>query len=115
LTAWRRRNSAHLTTPRKSLLLQLLHERLSELLHLRFDDEVAVRLIRVATEILLVIVLGHPEVRCRRDFRDDRIGPHLGLAEPFDDLLGDFFLLFRVMKDHGAVLRTDVVALAVER
>lgn len=60
---------------RSSGLLQLFQELLAELRDFRRHHELAVRLVRVALEVLLVIILGDVEGGRRRNLRHDRIAP----------------------------------------
>ena len=86
---------------------------MSELSDLWRDDGGAVWLVWVVGEIFLVIIFGRPEFVERGDLGDNRsvinaLGGDLG-----DGLVGDALLFVRMIKDRGAVGRTDVAALAV--
>ena len=61
-------------------------------------------------QVLLVIVLGRPELRSRDDFGDNRAFE--GFLRRIARCTGVGFLLGRVEKDRGAVLVADVGTLA---
>src|SRR5581483_1595468 len=88
---------------------------LPELRHLRRNHELAIRLLGITLEVLLVIALGQVELRRRRDLGHDRRRKRLVGGEFADELLGLLLLRPGVVEDRGAVLRADVVALAVGR
>lgn len=88
---------------------------LAELGDLGCDDELAVALVRVAREVFLVIVLSRVERVNGRNFGHNRVIPELGSGDVGDFVLGDSFLLRRVIEDGRAVLCAHVIALAIER
>src|SRR5262245_45505933 len=99
--------------PTPSGFAQPRRERLAELRHLGADHERAVALVRVALEVVLVVVLGAPVVVHRLQFGDDttfEFGVDL-----VDHRLRDRTLRVVVVVDAGAVLRSNVVALSVQR
>src|SRR4051812_44926088 len=59
------------------LLLEPVEELLAELGDLRGDDRHAIRLVRVALEVIPVILLRRIELGERHDFRHHGIGPEL--------------------------------------
>ena len=87
---------------------------LAELGDFRRYDELAVRLIRVALEIFLVIAFGDVKHRRRHNLGHDGIAPEPGAVELRDDVFRERFLFRRVIEDRRTVLGADVVALTVE-
>src|SRR5205814_7496270 len=69
----------------------------------------------VLLEILLMIVLGGPELAGGDDLGHDRAVPLARARDALLHALGDLPLLVVVIEDGGAVLRADVVVLAVHR
>src|SRR4051812_41287009 len=70
---------------------------------------------RVALQVVLVLALGAVPRRRRLDGRRDRPRPRARRVHPRDHALGDRALLGRLREDRRAVLRPDVVPLAVAR
>ena len=85
----------------------------AEFLELWGDDDLAVRIgIAFAGEIFLVVILGLVPFGQRFDGGDDRRRTiRLGA---FDRGAGFCFLFGRMRKDRRAILRADLIALAVE-
>ena len=91
----------------------LLLQRLLNLLHLRTDDRLAVRLPGIFVVVILVVRLGLVEFFQRHDLRDDRrLEVRLRLQLGF---LGGQLLRLAAVKNDRAVLRAAVRALAVQR
>lgn len=66
-------------------------------------------------QIFLVVVFGRIERVLRNDLGDDGLIPDTGLVERFLGFLGLRQLLFGVIEDSGAILRSDVRSLPVFR
>lgn len=86
-----------------------------QLRQLRRNHGQAIPLLGVVAEVALMILFGRAVVGDWRDFGDDRLVPELLAIEFGDHLARGLLLLRRVREDHGAVLRPDVGALAIER
>src|ERR1051325_258536 len=69
--------------------------------------------VRIPLQVILVVVLGRPELAERHDLCRDRARPLRPRA--LHGALRGLALLLIVVEDRGAVLRPDVVALAVRR
>src|SRR5207248_10870102 len=68
----------------------------------------------VLLQVLLVVILGGPEGAGGDDLGDDLALPFAGAGDLVLDAFGGLSLLVVVVEDRGAVLRADVVTLAVE-
>ena len=88
-------------------------EFLAELGDFGGDHKLAVGLVGIVFEIILMVILGAVEDIQRGDFGDDGVGPQVGGVEFGADGLRRFLLRLIVIEDGRAVLRADVVALAV--
>ncbi len=95
-------------------LSQFFCKELGELFQLWSDDELAIGVVRIVCEIVLVSRWSWIKMLKRFDFSDD-IVPNFFAGEVFDDFFGNHFLIVVVVKDGGAILRADIVALTVER
>jgi hypothetical protein len=73
---------------------------LAEFLDLRFYDERAVGLVRIAAVVVAVVSLCRKERGCLFDLRDDGIGPESLGGEFADDLFRRRALLLRVVEDR---------------
>src|SRR6185437_3918683 len=69
--------------------------------------------VRVTLEIILMLRLGLPEIRNRRQFRHHLAGPQAGGLDVGDGVLGDLKLLQAGVENRRAVAGADVVALPV--
>src|SRR5689334_10642887 len=98
-----------------SRFFQSIKKRLPRLRDFRCDHDLAVRLIRVPRVVRLVILLSRIEDRKGNELSDDWIVPRLVLLELGDRVLGRLLLLRRVIQNHRSILRSDVVALSIER
>src|SRR2546425_5392474 len=95
------------------LLLEERGELLLQPQHLRQVVEDDVRLVGVAGEIVLVILLRGIEVLERRHLGDDRTREDVGLVQLIDIGLCGLFLVFVPVEDRRTVLAPHVGALAV--
>src|SRR5512146_2843476 len=98
--------------PRGSGAAAPRREGLAELLHLRCDDEGAIAGVGMALEVALVVGLGRPPVVLGLDLGD---GANAVRGQFGDDLSRDAHLLVAMRVDARAVLRADIVALAIRR
>lgn len=99
---------------KRGLLGDEVGELLAELRDLGGDHELAVALTRIAREVLLVVILGGVEGLEREDLRHHRVRPELLGFELTDDFQRCRLLFGQGGEDGGAVLRADIIALAVE-
>ncbi len=67
------------------------------------------------TQVVLVVLLSAIPGRSGFDARGNRTLPAPRRGDTRDDTFRDRLLLLRLRKDRRAVLRPDVVALAIER
>src|SRR5690606_37602574 len=91
--------------------LHVLSEALAHLVDLRHGDRETVALSGVLGEKVLVVLLRRIEIAQRGDLRDDLTVPPLG--RPRAGGLEEIALGLVCVVHRGAVLRADVVALAV--
>src|SRR5436853_5222336 len=98
----------------KELLLVERGELLLQPLHLRQVVEDDVRLVGVAGEIVLVILLRGIEVLERRHLGDDRTRENVGLVQLIDIGLWGIFLGLVPVEERGRVLAPHIRALAVQ-
>src|SRR5262245_54970437 len=108
------RSSSASSVSLRSLFLQFFRKILRELSDLRHRHADDVRLPRVSGGVVVMVLLGLVKrfqrfVRCR-----DRAGKGFGVGQLLDVRLGDAPLVIVRVKDRGAVLRADVVALAIQ-
>src|ERR671911_78061 len=87
---------------------------LAKLGHLRRDNNLAVRLKPVVSEVILVVVLGDVEFVERLHLGHDRVAPDTLGLQIGDHPFRDAPLLIVVVEDHRPVLRPHVRALAVQ-
>lgn len=100
-------------------LLKLLRfvefrELLAEVLYLGSIIHHDVRIVGMLRGVILVIVFGGVEGGIGIQLRYDRGAEDFGLIELIDVGLGDLLLIFRGVKNCGAVLRAVVGALAIQ-
>ena len=95
------------------LLLQFLAVVLSQLRNFRLDHYPAIRLSGILGVIILVIILRFVEVAIRYYLGDDRFLPDFRLVELLDNLTGNLFLFWVVIKYSRAVLGSHIASLAV--
>src|SRR4030042_476326 len=86
-----------------------------DLLELRIDDGVALRLCAVGLVVFLVVVLRGPEPIQRLHGGHDGRAVLTRTVEPFDELTCGIPLSVIGIEDHRTILRTDVVALPIGR
>src|SRR5207253_3020171 len=96
------------------LAFQTLAEVRAQLLHLGQRHRLDVALFRMQLGVVLVVRLGLEEFRQRLEPRHDGRVENRRRVELADIPLGDTLLLVVGVENRGAVLRADVVALAVE-
>src|SRR5437667_1920970 len=95
------------------LLLQFLAVGLSQLRNFRLDHYPAIGLSVILGVIILVIILRFVEVAIGYHRCDDRFLPDFRLVELLDNLTGNFFLFWVVVKYSRAVLGSHIASLAV--
>src|SRR5437667_7407514 len=95
----------------RRLLLQFLAVVLSQLRNLRLDYYAAVRLSGILGVIILVIILRFVEVVIGYHLGDDRFLPDFRLVELLDNLTGNPFLFWVVIKYSRAVLGSHIASL----
>src|SRR5882672_8548423 len=93
--------------------LQPFLKRLSHFLHLGNRARADVWLIRIQSDVILVIFFGRIEAGEGLEGCDDRILEGLGIIQLLDISGGDFFLVFVLVEDGRTILMADVVSLAV--
>ena len=96
------------------MLFQLVEEKLAEFGYFGGDDSHAIWLERITREIIAMIIFSGVEFGEGGNLGDDGIVPYLRRLDLSDDLFGGRLLFGRVIKDGGAVLSSDIGALAVE-
>src|SRR5205807_8363581 len=96
-------------------LLQLLAVVLSQLRNFRRDDYPEIRLSGNLGVIILVIILRFVEVAIRYHLGDDRFLPDFRLVELLNNLTGNLFLFWVVIKYSRAVLGSHIASLAIVR
>ena len=79
------------------------------------DDNRAVALTRVVGKVVLVVLLRREELLKFGHFRDDRVPVQLLRRDFVNHLLGNRLLFRAVVEDGGAILRSRIRALSVER
>ena len=95
------------------LLLQFLAVVLSQLRNFRLDYYPAIGLSGILGVIVLVIILRFVKVAIRYYLGDDRFLPDFRLVELLDNLTGNLFLFWVVIKYSRAVLGSHIASLAV--
>ena len=99
----------------KELFFQQLQKVFAELGHLRRNHSLTIRLELIVREIFLVIIFGDVELVNGGYFCNDGTAPDLLGIQIADEILGNFLLLRRVIKNGRAVLRANIPALTVQR
>src|SRR5574343_1462360 len=90
-------------------------ENLAQFVRLRRHHGEAIALLRIASKILVVIFLGLKKGDGRSYFGDDGRTPDPLAIETADHRFGDSLLAGIMEKDGRAVLRADIMPLAVRR
>ena len=78
------------------------------------DHCLAISLHGVIAIVILMILFSRKEVWNRQNLRHDRIAPDLFCLILPDDGFGLIFLAVSVIKNDGAILGTDICALAIQ-
>src|ERR1041385_2964161 len=96
------------------LFLQFILKHFPELLHFRFDHILAISLLAVVIVIGLVIIFRFVKNRERADLRYHRFSPGIFDIHFILVILRFLLLLFVMIKNHRAVLRSFIISLAIQ-
>ena len=94
--------------------LQVTRKGLAKLLNLGADHKCAVPGVRMVGKVILVVGLRRAVVRERRHFGGDGGAEHFVLRHLANHGVGHFAMLGPIVVDAAAVLRSHIVALAVQ-
>lgn len=87
-----------------------------ELFDFRFNNPLAIGILRVSVEIILVILFSRIELLNWLHFSHNAIVVSLGVFQLVDEPFGDRFLFVVVVEDHRTILSTNVfVVLTVQQ
>lgn len=95
--------------------LHFFRELLLKLFYLGRHYKLAVRLAAVVGKIFLMIIFSDKKFSRRFQRRNNGIRPVLRRIQFIDHFFGFAILLFRRIENHRPVLRSHVIALAIER
>ena len=99
---------------RDGLFLKSIRKIMAELCHFGSYHGPAVALERILLEVFLMVIFGDIKLVERRNFGNERVIPNLGCTDLTDDFFGNFLLLLIAIENGRAVLRADIIALAVK-